>query len=125
MANISHELRSPLTRIRVALELLPRNGATQARLADVEADLDELERLIEDVLTASRLEATGLPPHPELVEAQRLLEDLAGIRLTVKRVERAAEVEVDGNVSLALVLALRRIFIAFLAVVGARWRRGR
>jgi len=77
MANISHELRSPLTRIRVALELLPRNGATQARLADVEADLDELERLIEDVLTASRLEATGLPPHPELVEAQRLLEDLA------------------------------------------------
>ena len=77
MANISHELRSPLTRIRVALELLPRNGATRARLADVEADLDELERLIEDVLTASRLEATGLPPHPELVEAQRLLEDLA------------------------------------------------
>ncbi len=77
MANISHELRSPLTRIRVALELLPRNGATQARLTDVEADLDELERLIEDVLTASRLEATGLPPHPERVEAQRLLEDLA------------------------------------------------
>ena len=76
MANISHELRSPLTRIRVALELLPRNGATQARLADVETDLDELERLIEDVLTASRLEATGLPPHPELVEAQQLLEDL-------------------------------------------------
>ena len=77
MANISHELRSPLTRIRVALELLPRSGATQARLKDVEADLDELERLIEDVLTATRLEATGLPPHPERVEAQRLLEDLA------------------------------------------------
>src|SRR5215471_7661137 len=31
MANISHELRSPLTRIRVALELLPHNGAAQAR----------------------------------------------------------------------------------------------
>jgi len=77
MANISHELRSPLTRIRVALELLPRSGATQARLKDVEADLDELERLIEDVLTATRLEATGRPPHPERVEAQRLLEDLA------------------------------------------------
>jgi len=77
MANISHELRSPLTRIRVALELLPRNGTVQARLADVEADLDELERLIDDVLTASRLEATGLPPHPERIEARRLLEDLA------------------------------------------------
>lgn len=77
MANISHELRSPLTRIRVALELLPRGGAAEARFTDVEADLDELERLIEDVLTASRLEATGLPPHTERVEARRLLEDLA------------------------------------------------
>src|SRR5262249_60348859 len=43
MAKLSHDLRSPLTRIRVALELLPRNGTVQARLADVEADLDELE----------------------------------------------------------------------------------
>src|SRR5499427_8392356 len=48
-----------------------------ARLKDVEADLDELERLIEDVLTATRLEVTGLPPHPEHVEVQSLLEDLA------------------------------------------------
>lgn len=77
MANISHELRSPLTRIRVALELLPRSGTTETRLKDVEADLDELERLIEDVLTATRLEATGRPPHPERVEAQRLLEEVA------------------------------------------------
>src|SRR5262249_22174117 len=73
MANISHELRSPLTRIRVALELLPHNGAAEARLKDVEADLDELERLIEDVLTATRLEVTGLPPHPERVEVRSLL----------------------------------------------------
>ena len=28
MANVSHDLRSPLTRIRVALELLPREGGT-------------------------------------------------------------------------------------------------
>ncbi len=62
MANVSHELRSPLTRIRVALELLPLEGGADARLKDVESDLDELERLIEDVLTATRLEATGIPP---------------------------------------------------------------
>jgi two-component system OmpR family sensor kinase len=77
MANISHELRSPLTRIRVALELLPRGGAVQTRLKDVESELDELERLIEDILTATRLEVTGLPPYPERIEAQDLLEDLA------------------------------------------------
>jgi two-component system OmpR family sensor kinase len=73
LANISHELRSPLTRVRVALALLPREGETDARLSEVEADLGELERLIEDVLMTSRLEATGLPTHPSPVALRPLL----------------------------------------------------
>ena len=77
MANVSHELRSPLTRIRVALELLPREGGADARLKDVEADLDELERLIEDVLTATRLEATGVPPRLARTDAREVLMDVA------------------------------------------------
>jgi len=77
MANVSHELRSPLTRIRVALELLPRDEEADARLHDVEADLDELERLIEDVLTTARLDATGLPPHPSKMDARQIMADLA------------------------------------------------
>ena len=63
LANVSHELRSPLTRIRVALELVPETQASQARLNDVRSDLSELERLIDDVLTTSRLEMSGLPTH--------------------------------------------------------------
>ncbi|MDB4969926.1 MAG: hypothetical protein JWN44_5615 [Myxococcales bacterium] len=63
LANVSHELRSPLARIRVALELLPRDAKNEGRLRDLEGDLVELDRLIEDVLTASRLEASGLPAH--------------------------------------------------------------
>jgi two-component system, OmpR family, sensor kinase len=81
LANVSHELRSPLARIRVALALLPRDGESERRLADVEADLAELERLIDDVLTTARLEATGAPPHRGPVDLRRLLGDL---------VERAA-----------------------------------
>jgi two-component system OmpR family sensor kinase len=77
LANVSHELRSPLARIRVALALLPREGGTEARLADVERDLDDLERLIEDVLTTARLEATGLPAHLGSVDLGRLLAELA------------------------------------------------
>jgi signal transduction histidine kinase len=77
MANVSHELRSPLTRIRVALELLPRDGGADARLKDVEADLGELERLIEDVLTTTRLEATGVPPRLGLMDAHAVLMDVA------------------------------------------------
>jgi signal transduction histidine kinase len=76
LANVSHELRSPLARIRVALELLPRSPEAEARIRDVERDLAELERLIEDVLTAARLDATGLPAHLAPVDAHALLADI-------------------------------------------------
>jgi signal transduction histidine kinase len=72
LANVSHELRSPLARIRVALELLPRDAKNETRLRDVEADLVELDRLIEDVLTAARLEASGLPAHLGAVDIEQL-----------------------------------------------------
>jgi signal transduction histidine kinase len=77
LANVSHELRSPLARIRMALELLPRSPESESRLRDLEADLTELDRLIDNVLTASRLEATGLPPHPRPVAVAPLLGEVA------------------------------------------------
>lgn len=76
LANVSHELRSPLARMRVALELLPKTADSETRLADVEQDIAELDRLIDDVLTASRLEATGLPTHPEPASIASLFEQL-------------------------------------------------
>jgi signal transduction histidine kinase len=60
----------------VALELLPRDGDSEARLRDVETDLAELDRLIEDVLTTARLDATGLPRHPVAVDVAALLAEL-------------------------------------------------
>jgi signal transduction histidine kinase len=85
LANVSHELRSPLSRIRVALALLPEDATVAARLRDVEVDLGELERLIDDVLTTSRLEAR-LPLRRTEVAARPLLSALAeragaGVRL--------------------------------------------
>ena len=77
LANVSHELRSPLARIRVALELLPRDPRSEVRLRDVEADLVELDRLIEDVLTTARLDASGLPTHLGSVDVAELLGQLA------------------------------------------------
>jgi signal transduction histidine kinase len=77
LANVSHELRSPLTRIRMALELLPHEGDSTRRIADVERDLADLDRLVEDVLTTARLEATGLPTHLGVVDVGALLADLA------------------------------------------------
>jgi signal transduction histidine kinase len=78
LANVSHELRSPLARIRVALELLPRDAEGEARLRDVETDLAELDQLIDDVLTASRLEAGALPAHLDTVDLPAIFEQLRG-----------------------------------------------
>ncbi len=77
LANVSHELRSPLARVRVALELLPRAGDVDARLSAIEADLVELDRLIDDVLTGARLDATGLGARVGTVDVGALLADLA------------------------------------------------
>jgi signal transduction histidine kinase len=77
LANVSHELRSPLTRIRMGLALLPGDAASAARLGDVERDLAELERLIDDVLASARLESTGLPARLGEVDLRAMLAELA------------------------------------------------
>jgi len=60
MADVSHELRTPLARIRVALELAVEDpAAAKDVLADVGGDLDEIDQLIEDILTTARLETTA------------------------------------------------------------------
>jgi signal transduction histidine kinase len=60
MAGISHELRTPLARLRVQLELfrdLAEAGPPDAkRLATMEADLEEVDMLIGELLECSRLQ---------------------------------------------------------------------
>jgi signal transduction histidine kinase len=57
MGDVSHELRTPLARIRVALELAAEDPvAAKDVLADVGADLDEIDKLIGDILTTARLD---------------------------------------------------------------------
>jgi len=77
LANVSHELRSPLARIRMALALLPRDATRDARLGDVERDLTELERLIEDVLAMARLDVSGFPARLGEVDVRTMLSELA------------------------------------------------
>src|SRR5258707_701241 len=55
-ANCSHELRTPLARISMATSLLGDGANAKTREA-LKRDIDELDRLIEEILLASRLEA--------------------------------------------------------------------
>ena len=56
LANASHELRSPLTRIRMGLELMGPT-ATPAFRDEISRNISELDQLIEEILLASRLDA--------------------------------------------------------------------
>lgn len=56
LANASHELRSPLARIRMGLELLGRDSASAAQRAEIARSIDELDQLIDEILLASRLD---------------------------------------------------------------------
>ena len=78
LAAASHELRSPLARIRMASELLhDGHGDKDALLAEMGVDIMELDTLIGDVLLASRLDAGTAPPPDELVDLGELAREEA------------------------------------------------
>ena len=56
LANASHELRSPLTRIRMGLELMG-NHPSPAMKEEISRSVGELDQLIDEILLASRLDA--------------------------------------------------------------------
>ncbi len=71
IANISHEFRTPLARIRVALDLATESESAdgvRASLEDVVEDLEELDQLVSDVLDSARLvlDPDGSPGTPTL-----------------------------------------------------------
>lgn len=72
LANASHELRSPLTRIRLALELQAERPVP-ALQAEIRQSLAELDQLIEEILLASRLDATREPLHKDAFDLAVLL----------------------------------------------------
>lgn len=56
LANASHELRSPLARIRMGLELMDPEPSPRAR-DEITRNIAELDQLIDEILLASRLDA--------------------------------------------------------------------
>ncbi|MGQ9686777.1 MAG: ATP-binding protein [Thiobacillaceae bacterium] len=72
LAGISHDLKTPLTRMRLTLAML--DGLDPDRLARLEADLAEMERLIADMLAFARALKAEEAREIDLAD---LLDDLA------------------------------------------------
>jgi two-component system, OmpR family, sensor histidine kinase ChvG len=81
-ADVSHELKNPLTSLRSAVETLPlaRNEHSRKRLMDViQHDVRRMDRLISDISDASRLDAELARQDGVAVDMQQLLTDLVDI----------------------------------------------
>lgn len=55
MAAVSHELRSPLARMRLQAELLADEGARPERVEALSRDIEAVDELVEELLESSRL----------------------------------------------------------------------
>ncbi len=53
LLDVSHELRSPLTRIKLALELAPQGNQTE----NIREDIAEMENMVSEILEAARLDS--------------------------------------------------------------------
>ena len=79
-ADISHELRTPLTAIRGTLEVLIRKtrepGLYEEKINQVIGDVDTMNKIIEQLLQLSRLDAGSLTMHMESLNLGRLLNSI-------------------------------------------------
>ena len=94
LAGVSHDLRTPLTRLRLALAVLPPHPDMRQDVADMTADVEEMERMVGGYLAFARGEGSE---QAQPVDLTALLEDVAS---AARRA--GAQVELDGPAELTL-----------------------
>ena len=96
LAGVSHDLRTPLTRLRLALAMFPAEGALATDAAEMTADVEEMERMISGYLAFARGEQAE---QAQPVDLSAMLEDVAA---GARRTGAAVAVDVPGVLTLQL-----------------------
>ena len=97
-ADVSHELKNPLTSLRSAVETLPlaKTDDARKRLFDIiQHDVRRLDRLITDISDASRLDAELARENSDKVDLTPLLESIVRASREVRRNKTAANIILD------------------------------
>ena len=95
-ADVSHELKNPLTSLRSAVETLPlaKNDTSRARLMEIiQHDVKRLDRLITDISDASRLDAELAREDAGTVDLKKFITDLVAVSRETTRNKKAVEIE--------------------------------
>jgi two-component system phosphate regulon sensor histidine kinase PhoR len=101
VANASHELRTPLTVIVGFLEIASSDpgldaASRSAHLKLMTEQAQRMQRLIEDMLTLSRLESDDYPLKRERVDVRALVDSVANEARALSGGRHDISVEVDG-----------------------------
>jgi two-component system osmolarity sensor histidine kinase EnvZ len=96
LAGVSHDLRTPLTRLRLALAMLPADPALRAEIVEMTADVDEMERMVGGYLAFARGEGEE---QAREVDLAALLQEVAG---AARRSGATVELETPDTLSLTL-----------------------
>ncbi|MCE9597647.1 MAG: two-component sensor histidine kinase [Spirochaetia bacterium] len=101
LQNASHELKTPITSIRGYAEtLLYRTDDPQKAgfLSAVLRNVERMERLIEDMLTISKIESRSFPFQPETLELNGYMRSIAElVNGILRRKEQTLEVKIDPD----------------------------
>jgi two-component system, OmpR family, sensor histidine kinase ChvG len=95
-ADVSHELKNPLTSLRSAVETLPlaKTPESQKRLMDIiQHDVKRLDRLISDISDASRLDAELARSDAKPVDLEILLSSLVDISREIRHGKKAVQID--------------------------------
>lgn len=71
LAGISHDLRTPLTRMKLQIAMLPRAPETEEDIAALSQDVEEMGRMVESYLAFARGEGTEQPKPSDLAALLR------------------------------------------------------
>ncbi len=99
LSDISHELRSPLARLNVALELARRKAgpAANADLLRIETEADRMNDLIERVLTLARAEYDDTVSSAEVFALVDVVRDVADdAKFEAAQQQKSVVLEVDA-----------------------------
>jgi len=97
-ADVSHELKNPLTSLRSAVETLPlaKQASARQRLMDIiQHDVRRLDRLISDIADASRLDGELAREDASEVDLRPLLENTVAASCQIRAHKRKAEMILD------------------------------
>jgi two-component system osmolarity sensor histidine kinase EnvZ len=96
LAGVSHDLRTPLTRLRLALAMLPRTDEFRQDVAEMTADVEEMDRMIGGYLAFARGEGT------EQAEAVNLASILDDVAAGARRAGASLVLDVPADLTLKL-----------------------